>query len=282
MFKLSILFLFFANFVFAQSEIEEIEIKLKENFQKIINSKVDADKIIINNQIIEDLTVALNIDGSFDYKFDSLIKLGKLVSEDNIFKIYNWNIPLENNRHIYNAILQVWNVKEQKYDIVFLSDKSKDIPNPEKSTLTKNSWFGALYYQIVICKHKKQKYYLLIGWQGVDYSISRKVIEVLEIDDDGTLTFGKSVFKFDDEKKKRIIFEFSAKTSMVCRYDSKYDLIIFDHLSPSKSIYHGQYQYYGPDMSQDTFEYKNGKWFYKANFDARNPKPIKVKTKVKQ
>ena len=113
----------------------------------------------------------------------------------------------------------------------------------------------------------------MIGWKGFSNFSTKKVIESLEISKNGVPKFGQPVFKINDEKKKRLIFEFSARASMICRYDEQYDMIIYDHLSPISSKYAGQYQYYGPDMTQDALLFNKGLWIYNPNVDIRNLKP---------
>ena len=45
-----------------------------------------------------------------------------------------------------------------------------------------------------------------------------------------------------------------------------------------EASFEGQYQFYGPDLSYDGFEFKNGKWLYIKDVDARNSKSEKDKT----
>jgi hypothetical protein len=48
------------------------------------------------------------------------------------------------------------------------------------------------------------------------------------------------------------------------------NMIIFDHLSPSKPSYAGNYQYYGPDFSYDGLKFEQGIWELVENVDIRN------------
>lgn len=273
--------LFFAKgfyFDLHSQELKDIELVIIEDslsnlFNTLTTTKSDSEKIEVNNQIIKTLTSAIELDNSFTYPFDSLKKLGKLTSEDKALRIYTWNVAFSDFTYKYYSIIQILNERDNNYQTYLLKDKSDEIENPEKASLTVDNWYGALYYQIVLKKFKKKNTYILIGWKGFSNFSTKKVIEPIEITKNGIIKFNSTVFKINNEKKKRLIFEFSARASMICRYDEQYDMIIYDHLSPSNSKYAGQYQYYGPDMTQDALEFNKGSWTYIPNVDIRNLKP---------
>lgn len=267
----------FSNGLYSQ-ELKDIELVIIEDslsnlFNALTTTKSDSEKIVINNQIINTLTSAIELENSFSYPFDSIKKLGKLTSEDKVIKVYTWNVAFSDFTYKYFSLLQIFNERDNNYQTYLLKDKSDEIENPEKASLTVDNWYGALYYQIVVKKYKKKNTYILIGWKGFSNFSTKKVIEPIEITKNGIIKFNSTVFKINNEKKKRLIFEFSARASMICRYDEQYDMIIYDHLSPSNSKYAGQYQYYGPDMTQDALEFNKGSWTYIPNVDIRNLKP---------
>jgi len=57
---------------------------------------------------------------------------------------------------------------------------------------------------------------------------------------------------------------------MSLQWNEKMNMIIFDHLSPSKPSYTGNYQFYGPDFSYDGLEVVNGYWDLVEDIDIRN------------
>lgn len=255
------------------SELTIYEDSLSDLFNTLAITKSDSEKRAVNNFIINKLLIALESDNSFSYPFDSIKKLGKITSEDNQIRIYTWNVAFSDFSFKYYTIVQIFNEKEKTYNSYLLKDNSDNIENPENANLNADNWYGALYYQIVVSKYKKKKTYILIGWKGFSNFSTKKVIDAMEISKNVELKFAQSVFKINNEKKKRIIFEFSARASMTCHYDQQYNMIIYDHLSPSNSKYAGQYQYYGPDITQDALIFNNGFWTYNPNVDVRNLKP---------
>ena len=107
---------------------------------------------------------------------------------------------------------------------------------------------------------------------------SKRVIDVLYFDEQGNPQFGAPIFDNGKRKFSRIIFEYSAKVSMVMRYVPESDMIIFDHLSPSEPRYSNDYRFYGPDFSYDGFKFEKGRWLLYSDLDMRNaerPKPKK-------
>jgi hypothetical protein len=57
---------------------------------------------------------------------------------------------------------------------------------------------------------------------------------------------------------------------MSLRYDPTHKRIVFDHLSPSKPSYEGNYEFYGPDFSYDAFTFIDNTWVLVENIDIRN------------
>lgn len=247
--------------------------KLQPKMFKATNS--DADKMAANNEFIITLERALKDEKSFQFPFDSLKGIGVLTSEDKKLRIYNWNIQKQDGTHEYFGFMQYNHPKLKKTILYKLNDKSSEIKNPDNSILDNNKWFGCLYYKIIVKKVKKNVYYYLLGWDGNDKASQKKIIDVAQFDNKGSVKFGADVFNYGKKFPKRIIFEFTQEATMSVKYDDRNDMIIFEHLSPRNSVLKGQYQFYGPDGSFDAFEYEKGNWTLIEDVDARNPKSYK-------
>ena len=110
-------------------------------------------------------------------------------------------------------------------------------------------------------------YYTLIGWDGANYLINRKVVEVLYFDRKGMPLFGKKIFKLEKTNTGRLIFEYADRTTMILRHNEKQDIIVLDHLSPPEQRFTGMFQYYGPDFSYDALIFRGGKWVLMNDID---------------
>jgi hypothetical protein len=238
-----------------------------------INARTDKEKDAANAQLWTLMNKALQIPGSFDYPFDSLVTIGRLTSPDKQFRIINWDVPKSGCTFGYYGFIQSYNEKKKKYDLFVLKDHTADIPNPQTATCSPDKWLGMLYFKII--KEKGSNLYTLLAWQGCNKQITRKVIDILSFNTQGVPSFGKAVFtKLPASYKgnpKRILFEYSAEVYMSLRYNESKNMILFDLLGPIEDGLEGQHQYYGPSFQIDGMKFSNGTWNYMANVEARNP-----------
>ena len=258
----------------------------------IYNNKTkDAEKEKYNAEMINVLEQALNTANSFEYPFDSLSILryiSVLPSSDHKCRVITWNIPKADGTQQYYGFVQekfqqitskglFKHKKTEVMQLYKLTDKSADIKNPDNTISDHTKWFGMLYYKIIENKWKGKTYYTLLAWDGNDKISSKKIIDVLSFDLNGTPHFGADIFVYQKKYPKRIIFEYSANCTMSLRYSTKKDSIVFDHLSPTSPQLEGQYQYYCNDMSYDGFGFKKGKWNYGMDLNAINDRDEKDK-----
>jgi hypothetical protein len=258
--------------------------------QKLYKAKSDADKLKYNKQLIQKFNAVLSEKNSFEnYHFDSLRNdIGILTSPDNRFRIINWHVPKEDGSQEYFGFIQE-NFRQvvkkglfkkeirEESQLYELTDKSAEIKNPENSISDHKKWYGMLYYKIIPKKTKSKTYYTLLAWDGNDKFSQKKIIDVLTFDNNGVPKFGADIFVLPKRYPKRVIFEYSASCIMALKYSERKDSIVYDHLAPTQPQLEGQYQYYCGDMSYDGLGFKKGKWYYKADVQALNPKDEKDK-----
>lgn len=207
----------------------------------------------------------LKIEGSIDVVFDSLKQIGRITDEDNQLVIYSWNIPDRTGYSNYYCLIQYYSKKTKKTLVWNLNENVQRFINNEQDIADTSNWYGCLYYQIVKSKFKGTDYYTLMGFNFNDLLSNKKVIETIRITETNQLTFETNIFDFDQRNFNRIIYEYGEHVQMTLNYNSKLDLIVFDHLSPSRPSLEGQYQFYGPDGSYDGFKFTNGKWIKVVN-----------------
>ncbi len=250
--------------------IESYETKLQVLFEKLKFTKNDNIKDSINTIILREFEKCLNIEKSYDYTFSKLENISKITSDNDLVKIITWNLPYKNGEFKYFGFIQHYNKKQKTYITTKLFDNSNNITNVENVQLTSNNWYGALYYKMVEVKYKRETQYVLLAWDGNNNLSNKKVIEVLTFNKDNLPVFGKKVFKYENRIISRIIFEYSKQVKMVLRYDENHNMIIWDHLSPSKHELRGQYQFYGPDFSYDGLYFNKGIWDFYSNIKVKN------------
>ena len=252
--------------LFSQINLLEKEQQIKSEFDSLVLAGTDSLKLSICNEIEKLFADLLVEEQSFDYPFSELSKMGKLISPDQKFRIFNWNCVLSDGSYQYFGLLQI--KLKQSMKVVTL-EESKTATDMFHQYSTAN-WPGALYYQIIPLKTKTGNSYFLLGWDGYNFQINKKIIEVLNFDEKGQVTFGHPLILWKGKVLSRIVFEYAKQAGMTIQYNEKEKRIVFDHLAPSSPIYQNQFEYYGPDFSYDALEYQKGKWVLVENVDVRN------------
>jgi hypothetical protein len=243
---------------------EEVD-SVAELFDSIANTKSDKLKKEINTYLIGYLKSFLQSSESLNADFSTVKNLSVLKSDDNLLRIYTWNLAYNDGSFQYFGFLQYKDKKGVR--IYFLDDKKFGAGDATRLFQTNSEWYGALYYEIVTKKWNSITYYTLIGYDGADFLINRKVVEVLYFDRKGIPVFGKKIFKLNRTNTGRLIFEYADRATMILRFNDKQDMIILDHLAPPELRFTNMFHYYGPDFSYDAFIFRGGKWILQTDID---------------
>lgn len=255
--------------IFAKGEVKfkEVNDSIVAYFSEITKVKNDEKKEEINQKLIETLKNFLKNPESFDYPIDTIKYLSCLKSNDNALRVYSWNICYADGSFKYFGYVQ--QKDKGKVSFYFLNDcrNHSSVQRDAVNYLTTSEWYGCLYYEIITKVWNSKTYYTLIGWDGADMLINRKVIEVLSFTKRGIPVFEKKMFKVNRVISSKLIFEYADRATMMLRYNSKHDLIVIDHLSPPEERFNGMHRYYGPDMSYDALSFKGGRWICESDID---------------
>lgn len=250
-------------------DVQFHEDSIRYYFELLAHESDDKNKISFNDRILDCFRDALKNEDSFTYPFDSLKNIGIISSEDEKLRILTWNLPFNDRTHKYFGFIQY---KRSKRSYVFyeLNDNSEMIKNPEFEILNDKNWYGALYYKIITNKYKGNVYYTLLGADLNNLLTKKKIIDILYFNKDQSLYFGNKVFKNRNTPVSRLIFEYSSQINMTLTYDEKKQMIVYDHLSPSRPSLEGEYEYYGPDFSYDALKFERGIWNTYSDVDIRD------------
>lgn len=264
-----------------QTDFAAHEDSLKRMMRRIIEPEHDFERLAINYEFKTYFEKVLQKEGSFDYPFDSLVVVSRIKAPDESFRIISWYVPLQDSKFEYFGFFQSPQSGGEGYHLYTLTDKAMEITEPQFENLDHENWYGAYYTDLIHKTHRRKDYYLLLGWRGDNPLTRKRVLEPIRIMGRGRPSFGKPMFRYEDNRHRRIIFEYSAKASMVMRYESHVleqsrrprDIIIFDRMSPSHSFMKGNYQFYVPETNIfDAFMFEDGKWIFVPDVDARNPR----------
>jgi hypothetical protein len=263
--------LIFTNQVIAQnlSLNSEKEVDLQKYFSQIIIEPTDIIKEELNSKIVNRFREILKDDESFSNEFDSLKNIGIVYSADEKVRLITWNLPYNDGTHKYFGFIQ-YKKSKRKVLTFELNDQSDKIKRPETTVLSSINWYGALYYKVIDNKYKGETYYTLLGADLNNMFTHKKIIEILSFGKDDIPFFGKAVFKNQKSANTRLIFEFAAQSTMVVTYDEDMQMIVYDHLSPSRPSLKGRFEFYGPDFSYDGLKFERGIWNRYQEIDVRN------------
>ena len=261
----------------------EYEDTLKVMAHTIMNAETEAEKRLANQAFITNLTEVLQYEKSFKFSFDSLPTIARILSPDNTFRIFNWLLKKDNGAYEYYAIVHYHNKKRKRYEIIPLVDNSANIRNAEQEDLDAKNWYGGIYYQITYIKKIGRKYYTLLAWDGNDGYSTKKIIDVMYFSGKNKIKFGLPIFKKNKkESQKRVVIEYDAKTSVSVKYQEKEQRIVFNHLVPPKKDLEGLEEYYIPEGTFNSYQYKKGKWLLEEDIDIRNQQKVKRIKKPKR
>jgi hypothetical protein len=229
----------------------------------------------LNLKLEKKLKYTLEQQNAFDYPFDSLSAISQLVSDDKLLRIFTWHRVKADGTHHHSGFIQYYHKPKKEVLLFQLNDFSDSIPEPANQTLSYDYWFGATYYDMVSVEINGETNYTLIGWDGNDLHSNKKVIDLLYFSANGKPRFGKPVFVADRYRSKRIVFEYSRMATMMVKWEAGRKQIVFDHLAPTEPVYQGNHKFYGPDLSYDAFEFREGLWHYVSAIDYKMEAPKK-------
>lgn len=252
-----------------QSTIKVAEDSLKYILRQISTASTDSQRLISNSSFQQLLCKTLTLKGSYKHPFDSLKPIGKIASPDNKFRIIQWNFRMDDGTYRFFSFIQIPGNLENR--VITLSDHFSSLDEPEIQILNADNWYGAQYYNIIpVLNENSDTLYTLLGWNGNNSLVTQKVIEILSFDKQQKVTFGSPIFsRYNQGKNTRVIFRYSAQTSMILKPDYKRLMIICDRLIPLDPQLEGIYQQYVPSSEVfDGFIFDHGKWLYTTGIDA--------------
>ncbi len=251
---------------------------LENHFLRLRQNIPPHQKMIIVDSIKQILNSYASSDSVFNHRFTNLRFLGQITSPDSTIKLLTWNIILNDTTGKYFCYLIHRPQKGESSKVTYLeAEYKKDAPSSDQ-IYSKENWYGALYYDVRPFIHKGEECYILLA---IDYGnpfITRKIIETLKFDNNGSPQFGVECISDSLKISRRIIFEYASTGVMSLKFEAD-TLIVFDHLSPFTPDMKGNKMYYGPDFSFDAYVLKNGTWNLMEDIDIRNREKNAIQAK---
>ena len=259
--------------LYSQEESDSVkhaELKLLHLFNQLYSTDNETVQNEINDSVIDIFSRILNSGETFTYPFDTLQRIGKIISKDERVRVFTWNTPKAFGRSNYYGLIAHYNKQTDTFSFYPLKNTEDLIENEEFRILDLSQWPGALYYEIIDFKQEGKVHYILLGLNLMDVLTNRKYIDILSFDENGIPKLGEKIFKTKTKLQSRVFFDYAERASMSIKYNPKLKMIVFDHLSPDRPSLEGQYQFYGPDLSFDGFKLNDGFWEYHEDINITN------------
>ncbi len=278
MVKSFIAFLFFTTVFFQKILLAQ---KLQPAQQKILQAKEDSLKAFAFKIIKhEDAAVRLRSDSnftriivralktpySFEYPFDSLITISKLVAPDSSFRIFTWQLVKDESYCRQKGFIQM-RTSDGSLQLFPLRDVSEFTEDPVDTIANQGGWIGAVYYKMITKAFQGKKYYTLLGYDEHNERTTRKWIDILHFDQLNQPIFGlQNGFSFAEDSipgnpQNRILLEYKKDARARIQFDEEMDMILFDHLISETNEPKKKYTLI-PDGDYEGFVWKNGQWMH--------------------
>lgn len=248
--------------------LQDYEVVLSGLASEFVNSPDERTRVSSAYYFVKYMVKALKMPGSYTHPFDSLKAVSILRAPDDYFRIFTWQLRLDNGVYRNYGVIQMnprkypgkaLELKEGLKPYYPLIDRSDSIKQPLDTVLSSEFWFGALYYQLAMKKIGRKNYYFLFGFDGHNSLSNKKLVDVLSFNE-GKPEFGAPLFKIGKKLQQRFILQYSEEASISLRFLPKEDIITFDHLMSAQAHDYNNPDAYVPDGTYDYLEFENNLW----------------------
>ncbi|MFN5335266.1 MAG: hypothetical protein ACK5BV_08780 [Bacteroidota bacterium] len=272
-----------------QKLLQAKEDSLKAFAFKIIKHEDAAVRLRSDSNFTRIIVRALKTPYSFEYPFDSLITISKLVAPDSSFRIFTWQLVKDESYCRQKGFIQM-RTSDGSLQLFPLRDVSEFTEDPVDTIANQGGWIGAVYYKMITKAYQGKKYYTLLGYDEHNERTTRKWIDILHFDQLNQPIFGlQNGFSFAEDSipgnpQNRILLEYKKDARARIQFDEEMDIILFDHLISETNESKKKYTLI-PDGDYEGFVWKNGQWmhinkvFTQKLEDGQAPVPMPYKDK---
>ena len=259
----SVILIFTFQFSNAQVNVDSTGISLQKLAIQLLEDSNYENRYIADSIFTRSFVKTLNTPNSFNYTFDSLKTISQIISPDKKFKIFSWQLKLNDDTYLQRAALQM-NTNDGQLKLLPLFDKSETFDAPEAEVCNRKKWMGAIYYDIVLTEYNNAKFYTLLGFDDFNAFTSRKIIEVIRFEKDEPIIGGNYFIypkdeTYPDTPVERFVYYYKKGSNAYIRYNSETKKIVLSELSSTNSDLRMKSTLV-PTGNEVFFSWKNGKW----------------------
>lgn len=241
---------------------------------RIMQASLAPDRLKADSLFTRVLVRALKLPHSFRYPFDSLRTVSLQYAPDSSFRIFTWQLYLDDDLIRQHGAIQV-KTRDGSLSLFPLFDRSEEIEAPEDTITDARRWIGAVYYRILQHRSADKDIYTLLGFDENGRSTNRKIIDILTFEE-GKPVFGGPYFRIPTGQLKpkqpmRYIMEYKKHAGPRLTYDDDLRMIILEHLVSESGNPKQKWTLVG-DGDYDGMRWQNGMWIYVTKiFDTQTP-----------
>ena len=268
---ISLAFLFTFNEATAQHfSKEEISIlKSKEDSLQPLSERIvmainPIDRLTSDSFFTKIFVRALKTKNSFNYPFDSLFAISKIYAPDSAFRIYTWQLVIDENNIRQHGAIQM-KTADGSLKLIPLIDNSDNTYKLQDTIGNNKAWIGAIYYKVLMNKYQDKKVYTLLGYDEGNIRISRKILEFMHFENDEPIFGGPYIDYSSDtthiQYEARHVMEFKKEAGPRLTYDDEMKMIIMEHLVSESNEPKKKWTLVG-DGDYEGYKWEKGKWSY--------------------
>lgn len=246
--------------------LQKKEDSLKVLAKTFLTAEATEERMRKDSLFVKTLIRTLQVKNSFYYPFDSLRGISKLYAPDSTFRIFTWQLDFQDSYAVtrQRGAIQ-FRTPDGSLNLMPLRDYSEFADDPLDSVRNRNTWIGAVYYNIIQNEHNGKTYYTLFGFDGNSYRTNKKWIDVLTFEKENQPVFGgQRYFTFEKDTVRRnpqhrFGIEYKKEASTMLNYDDDLKLILVDHLISETD--EPEYPWtFVPDGDYEGFQWIDGRW----------------------
>lgn len=262
------------SFLALGQEPKSIPGQLQESGQVILQASQFERRDSANQFFREHLESFLRSEEGYDHPLDSVTNMLQIRGPRDEFRLFTWQMPDQDYELKRYGLIAVEG--EDTIYVTHLQDALDELSDLQFGTYGPDQWPGALYYRLLPEGQSENRFTLLGYAPGEHYH--RKIVEVLEIQEQGQVRFGGKMFRIEEYQDRvlnrppmRLLFTYSADYSATVNWDEQQDKVIMDHLAPPSKKMKGLYRTYGPDFTYDALYWEDGWWHLEKEVEVTNP-----------
>ncbi len=264
------------------------EDSLRPLANRIIQGIEASDKFNADSLFTRGFVRALVTKNSFEYAFDSLLTISKIYAPDSSFRIFTWQMVINENIIRQHGAIQM-HTPDGSLKLFPLIDKS-DVTTHYADTIGNNyGWMGAVYYKLIYTSYQGKPYYTLLGFDENNIRSDKKIIEVLTFEN-GQPVFGNRNFVIENatpamKNIARYVMEFKKETSPRLTFDKELNMIVMEHLVSESNEPNKKWTLI-PDGDYEGFKWINGRWAYVSKIfndvtpEGKEPVPAPIRNTI--